>query len=198
MDLILNPKLVEAILDRILEFYLGYWENVLSIIGEYVQVVKVNDDMGDQRGLLISPDLYRRFIKPRDKELISFIKKRTNAKVYLHSCGAVSELIPDCVECGVDVLNPVQVSAKGMNTEKLKQQFGNRISFWGAIDTQKVLPFGTRQDVKEEVRRRIHDLAPGGGYILASVHNIQNGVPPQNIITMFEAARKYGGYRLEV
>lgn len=137
-------------------------------------------------------------VKPRQKQIFSFIKKRTDAKLYLHSCGAIYEFIPDIIECGVDVLNPVQVSAKGMDTKRFKQEFGDRLSFWGAIDTQRILPFGTPGDVEEEVKRRIYDLASGGGYVLAPVHNIQANVPPENIVAMFEAAKKYGKYPIKL
>jgi len=194
MDLVVNPKFAEIILDKMLEFYLDYWEEILPLVGRYVQIIKMGDDLGGQDGPLINPELYRRMIKPRHKEIFSFIKKRTDAKLYLHSCGAIYEFIPDIIECGVDILNPIQVSAKGMDTKRLKQEFGDKLSFWGGIDTQRVLTFGTPEDVEEEVKRRIVDLAPGGGYILSSVHNIQPNVPPENIVAMFEAARKYGEY----
>jgi len=194
IDLVVNPKFAEIILDKMLEFYLDYWEEILPLVGRYVQIIKMGDDLGGQDGPLINPELYRRMIKPRHKEIFSFIKKRTDAKLYLHSCGAIYEFIPDIIECGVDILNPIQVSAKGMDTKRLKQEFGDKLSFWGGIDTQRVLTFGTPEDVEEEVKRRIVDLAPGGGYILSSVHNIQPNVPPENIVAMFEAARKYGEY----
>jgi uroporphyrinogen decarboxylase len=197
VDLIANPKLATAIMDKMLEFYIGFWEEMLPIVGPYVQVIKVGDDLGMQNGPLISPDLYRSLIKPRERELISFIKKRTDAKIYFHSCGSVYEFIPDLIEIGVDVLNPIQVSAKDMVTKRLKQEFGERLSFWGAVDTQQVLPFGSQEDVEAEVRKRIGDLAPGGGYILSSVHNIQAKVPPENIAAMFDAAFKYGEYPIQ-
>ncbi len=197
VDLIANPKLATAIMDKMLEFYIGFWEEMLPIVGAYVQVIKIGDDLGMQNGPLISPDLYRSLIKPRERELISFIKKRTDAKIYFHSCGSVYEFIPDLIEIGVDVLNPIQVSAKDMVTKRLKQEFGERLSFWGAVDTQQVLPFGSQEDVVAEVRKRIGDLAPGGGYILSSVHNIQAKVPPENIAAMFDAAFKYGEYPIQ-
>jgi len=198
IDLIANPKFAEAIMDKMLEFYLAYWEEILPLVGRYVQIIKMGDDLGSQNGSLINPELYKKMIKPRHKEIFSFIKRRTNAKLYLHSCGAIYEFIPNIIECGVDVLNPIQISAKGMDTKRLKQKFGDKLSFWGAIDTQRVLAFGTPEDVEEEVKRRIGDLAPGGGYVLSSVHNIQANVPPENIVAMFEAARKYGEYPIKV
>ena len=194
VDLIADPKFAGAILDKMVEFYLGYWEEMLPLVGKYVQVVKMGDDLGGQNGPLINPQIYRKMIKPRQREIFSFIKKRTNAKLYFHSCGSVYEFIPDIIELGVDVLNPIQVSARDMDTRRLKQEFGDRLSFWGAVDTQRILPFGKPEDVEEEVKKRIADLASGGGYILSSVHNIQANVPPENIVAMFEAARKYGEY----
>jgi len=194
IDLIADPRLAEAIMDKMVEFYLGFWEEMLSIVGKYVQVVKMGDDLGTQKALLISPELYKKYVKPREQEVFSFIKQHTDAKLYFHSCGAIYDLIPDFIELGVDVLNPVQVSANGMDTKRLKHEFGDRLSFWGAIDTQKILPFGHPRDVEYEVKKRIEDFAPGGGYVLSSVHNIQANVPPENIIAMFEAAQKYGKY----
>lgn len=198
MDLVANPKFAEAIMDKMVEFYFGYWEEIRPLVGRYVQIIKMGDDLGGQDGSLIGRELYRKMIKPRHKEIFSFIKKRTDAKLYLHSCGAIYEFIPDIIECGVHVLNPIQVSAEGMDTKRLKQEFGDRLSFWGAIDTQSILPFGTPVDVEQEVKRRIGDLASGGGYVLSSMHNIQANVPPENIVAMFEAARKYSEYPIRV
>ena len=123
------------------------------------------------------------------------IKQKTNAKLFYHSCGGVYPFIPDLIDIGIDILNPVQVSAEGMDTKRLKKEFGKEITFWGGIDTQYVLPYGSPKDVEEEVKRRIDDLAPGGGYVLTSVHNIQPDVPPENVVAMFEAAQKYGCYK---
>lgn len=195
IDLIADPKFAQAILDKMLEFYTGYWKEALMRIGNYIQIVKMGDDLGGQDGPLISPELYRRVLKPRHKEIFSFIRKRTSAKLYLHSDGSIYTLIPDIIECGVDVLNPIQVLAKNMgDTKRLKREFGDRLSFWGAIDTQRILPFGTPEDVEEEVKKRISNLAPGGGYILSAAHNIQPNVPPENVVAMYKAARKYGEY----
>jgi uroporphyrinogen decarboxylase len=151
------------------------------------------DDLGTQVGGLFSPSVYRRFFKPRLAEIIAFVKRRTRARVFFHSCGAVYPFIPDLIEMGVDILNPVQVSAAGMgDTAKLKSEFGSELTFWGAIDTQRVLPFGRPEEVRDEVRRRLDDLAPGGGYVMATVHNIQDGVPPENVLAMLDALREYG------
>jgi uroporphyrinogen decarboxylase len=133
-------------------------------------------------------------IKPKQKRLVEAIKRKTDAKLFFHCCGAARGLIPDLIELGFDILNPVQVSARGMDTKELKAEFGKDITFWGGIDTQRVLPFGKPQDVADEVKRRIDDLAPGGGFVLAAVHNIQALVPPENIVTMFDTALEYGKY----
>ncbi|MBA7682841.1 hypothetical protein ES703_91196 [subsurface metagenome] len=127
--------------------------------------------------------------------IISSIKKKTNGKIYFHCCGAIYELIPDLIEIGIDILNPVQIRAKGMDSRKLKKEFGKDITFWGGgCDPQKILPYGSPKDVEQEVRKRIDDFAPGGGFVFASVHNIQANTPPQNIQIMFETALEYGRY----
>jgi len=194
MDIILNQKFVEKLMDKILEFHLTLADKFFDMTGKYLDVVKIADDFGTQEGPIISLKLYRKLVKPRQKELISAIKKKTKAKILLHSCGSVSQLIKDFIEIGVDVLNPVQVSAIEMNTVKLKKEFGSEISFWGGIDTQSILPYGTVKDVEGEVRRRIGDLAPGGGYVLSPVHNIQPDVNPENVYAMYKAAMRYGTY----
>lgn len=196
LDLGGNPKMVEAILDMTLEFRLAYWAKLLEEIGDLVDVVVEYDDLGHTTNTLISPQMYRRYIKPRHKLLWGFIKSHSHAKIFLHSCGAISRLIPDFIEVGLDILNPIQLNAANMDdTKQLKQEFGEALTFWGGgVDTQKILPRGTPQEVKEEVRRRIDDFAPGGGYVFAAVHNIQPDVPPENIIAMVEAWKEYGKY----
>jgi uroporphyrinogen decarboxylase len=196
MDFVLDPGLVCGILDKVLEIKTAYWEKALELVGKDVLVAIEADDLGTQNSLLISPDLYRKFVKPRHKKLFSFIKEKApHIKVFLHSCGAIKPLIPDLIEAGVDILNPVQVSANGMNTKELKRDFGDILTFWGGgIDTQKVLPFGSPKEVREEVKRRIDDLAPGGGFVFSTIHNIQADVPPENIEAMLEAFERYGIY----
>jgi len=197
MDMVANRKFVEWLLDKVMEVKWNYWDIILDIVGENVLVISEADDLAGQNGPLISPKLYRELIKPRHTQLFSMIKKKAKGKVYIffHSCGAVRELIPDLIESGIDILNPVQVSAAGMDTRELKREFGKDITFWGGgVDTQYVLPRGNRQEIVDEVRRRIEDLAPGGGFVFSAVHNIQGDVPPENIMIMWEALQKYGGY----
>jgi uroporphyrinogen decarboxylase len=173
-------------------------EYFLSEVGEYLDVFQLADDLAMQNGPYMSPELYREMIKPHQVELFRFVKELTPAKIYYHSCGSVAGLLDDLIDVGVDILNPVQVSADGMETNQLKQRFGDRLSFWGAIDTTAVLPKGTVDDVQNEVKKRIHDLAPGGGFVLASVHNLQPDIPPENILAMFEAVSQYGRYPITV
>jgi uroporphyrinogen decarboxylase len=169
----------------------------LDRVGAYIDVFIMGDDMGSQHSLLISPQIYRSMIKPYHTEIIEAVKKYSRAKVFFHSDGNIYPLIGDFIEVGVDLLNPVQVSADDMgDTARLKREFGEKLSFCGAIDTQWVLPNGTPEDVREEVRRRIRDLAPGGGYICASVHCMQPDVPVENIMAMFEEVKITGKYPL--
>ena len=152
------------------------------------------DDLGAQENLQISPAMYRSLIKPRQKILFEMVKQYTPAKIFLHSDGAIAPILPDLIEVGIDIINPVQPTCKGMDTAGLKRAYGRDITFWGSIDTQGVLPFGTPPEVADEVKRRIDHLAPGGGFVLAAVHNIQPEVPPENIVAMFETALEYGQY----
>jgi uroporphyrinogen decarboxylase len=195
MALVTEPRFADRLMDQITEIYIESCNNYLEQVGEYLQVFTYWDDVNGQDGWLISPDIYRKVIKPKQRRLLEAIRSKTDAKVYYHGCGAVYDLIPDLIELGFDILNPVQVSARGMDTKRLKQAYGQDIVFWGGgVDTQRVLPFGTPADVADEVKRRIDDLAPGGGLVFAAVHNIQALVPPENIVTMFDTALEYGNY----
>jgi uroporphyrinogen decarboxylase len=196
--LLLEPEFVHAVLRRITDLCKPALARYLDLVGPYIQIIKMGDDLGTQNGPQMSPRTYRQVIKPYHQELFAVIKKRTDARIFLHTCGSVYRLLPDLIDAGVEILNPVQVSAKDMDTERLKTEFGDRLTFMGAIDTQQVLPFGSVQDVKAEVERRISHLAPGGGFILAPVHNVQADVPPENLITMYRHARKVGRYPLQV
>jgi len=196
IDLVENPAFVEHLLDRMLEIQMGIYGHLLEEIGEYLDLIEFWEDISSQAGPLMSPDMYRRMVKPRTQRLVAFLRDHTDAKIAQHSCGSVAWALDDLIEIGVEVLNPVQVAAEGMDTALLKARYGDRLSFWGGIDTQRVLPRGTPEEVREEVRTRIRDLAPGGGYLLTSVHNIQPDVPAENIVAMFDEARRYGQYPL--
>jgi uroporphyrinogen decarboxylase len=182
------------VLRRVTDISEAVMGRYLDLVGPTIQMIKMGDDLGAQNGPLMSPRTYRAVIKPYHKELFDFIRTRTRARIFLHTCGSVYRLLPDLIDAGVEVLNPVQVSAVDMDTRRLKAEFGDRLSFMGAIDTQRVLPFGTPDEVKREVERRIADLAPGGGFILAPVHNVQADVSPENLVTMYRHARRVGTY----
>jgi uroporphyrinogen decarboxylase len=197
MDTALNPEFVKALMQKLLEINIKMTGRFLDAVGPYIQVIRAGDDLATQKGPFFSHQTYRTLIKPAHKAFFDFVKSKTEAKIFYHSCGNVTEFIDDLAEIGVDILNPVQVSAIG-DTAALKARFGNKVVFWGGIDTQRVLPQGSAEDVEAEVRRRIRDLGPGGGYVVASVHNIQPDVPPENIVAMAEATRKFGRYPLAV
>jgi uroporphyrinogen decarboxylase len=193
-DLAINPGYAEALLDIFTELRMKYWKKAIEKVGpgEGILVIMEQDDLAAQNTLLISPTMYRKFIKPRHKRVFDHIRSCAAAtgrevKIFYHSCGAVVDVIPDLIEEGIDILNPIQVSAKNMDPVMLKKNFGNDISFWGGgVDTQRILPYGSPQEVREEVKRRIDALAPGGGFVFATIHNIQADVPPENIVAMLE------------
>ncbi|MFA5863928.1 MAG: uroporphyrinogen decarboxylase family protein [Phycisphaerae bacterium] len=192
MDLVADKRLARRLLEKQVEAYLPRIDRYVQAVGPYVQVILVNDDLGTQTGTQISPQLYREMIKPYHKQLWGYIKAKSGKPLLLHSCGSIYDLIPDLIEMGVDALNPVQVSAAKMDTKILKKEFGKEITFWGGgCDTQKVLARGSVREVKDEVKKRIDDLAPGGGFVFSQVHNIQADVPVENILAMYEAVNTY-------
>ena len=193
-DLAVDKKLAGVLFDAAVEHNTAVAAEILKAGGDLVDVVAFSEDLGFQNGLIVSPELYRELFKPRHKKYFDMVKKHTSAFIHLHSCGSIYKLIPDLIELGVDAINPVQVAARDMDSARLAAEFGDRLSFWGGIDTQTVLPKGTTADVKAEVKQRIRDLAPGGGYILCAVHNIQPDVPVENILAMYEAAKEHGQY----
>ena len=194
--LAVDEEAVEAFLDSLLEQKLKYYDLLFGMFGDSIDIVNEGDDLGTQNGLFISPEMYRRLIKPRQSKLYHYIKDKYHVKVFLHSCGAVSDIIPDLIEAGVDILNPIQISAKGMDVFRLKRDFGKDIVFWGGtIDSQNMLPHGTPQEIKDEVKRRIDQLAPGGGFVFAPIHNFQPDVPVENIMAMWEAFQDNCRYR---
>jgi uroporphyrinogen decarboxylase len=195
-DLLINVDFAEALMDQYLAIKLAMAERMLEEAGEFADVVIVSrDDLGSTSGTIISPQLYRSLIWPRQKKTFDFFESRVSAKRFYHCDGAIYPLIDDFVELGVDILNPIQVSAKDMgDTAKLKDEFGDKLTFWGGIDTNYVLPYGSPDAVREEVRRRILDMAIGGGYVLCSVHNIQPDVPAENVVAMFDAGLEFGRY----
>ena len=195
MDLVENRAFCEALLDRTLQYWLDFYTGFLGAVGDLIDVVMIGDDLAGQGGPLFSPRLYREIVKPRQKRLVQHIKGLTGAKVWYHTCGACAEYLPDLIDNGVDIVNPVQISARGMAPLALKARFGRDLVFWGGgIDAQHVLPHATPEGVREHVCRNIAAFKPGGGYVFNNVHNIQAGVPPENVVAMYEAAYACGEY----
>ena len=192
-----NPEFAEALLRKIGGLCERLMGHVLDAVGDNVDIIKIGDDLGMQQSLLMSPAMYRSMLKPIHAESIAAIKRRTTAKVFFHTDGDVFPLLDDLVEIGVDILNPIQTSAGRMaDLATLKRRYGDALVFCGGIDTQGILPHGTPDEVRAEVRRVIGELAPGGGYLLASVHTIMNDVPAENILAMVDAVEAYGTYPL--
>lgn len=188
LNLAERPEFARALLEKIASLCKTLMGHFLDEAGEALDMIKIGDDLGTQESLLISPRMYRAVLKPIHADYIAFIKERTRAKVFFHTDGDVFNLLDDFVEIGVDILNPIQTSAGRMSDlPALKKRYGHNLVLCGAVDTQRILPFGTPQEVQQEVRRVADLLAPGGGYMLASVHTIMNEVPPENILAMVDA-----------
>jgi uroporphyrinogen decarboxylase len=196
MMMITNEKASCALFDKLLELKLDYWQTALGELGDLVDIVTYADDYGTQTSQIISPDMFRRLVKPRVKVLFeSFSKLAPHAKRFFHSDGNVRPLIPDFLEMGVDILNPIHIRARDMQPAALKRDFGRDLVFWGGgVDTQGILPHGKPAEIKDDVRRNIDALAPGGGYVFNTIHNIQADVTPENIMAMWEALQEYGVY----
>jgi uroporphyrinogen decarboxylase len=194
-DLMGNTAFCEAMLDQTLKFWLDWFRLFLDEVGDLVDVIMVGDDLAGQNGPLFSPSLYRRLVKPRHKRLVQYIRSRTKAKIWYHTCGACMDFIPELIDNGADILNPVQVSARNMDPLELKRRFGRQIAFWGGgVDAQQILPRGTPQEVAVNVRLNLQALMPGGGFIFNNVHNIQGEVPPENVVALFDTAYECGFY----
>ena len=195
LNLASEPEFAEALLQKNAEMCKTLMGHFLAALGDDVDMIKIGDDLGTQDRLMISPRMYRRMLKPIHADYIAFIKERTKAKVFFHTDGDVFDLMDDFVEIGVDILNPIQTAAGKMaNLSELKQRYGKKLCFCGAIDTQRILPYGTPEDVRQEVRRVIEVMGPGGGYMVASVHTIMEEVPPENILAMVDAVEEFGKY----
>lgn len=195
MDTLTDESFCEALLDQTLRFWMDYYTGFMKEVGDIVDIVMIGDDLAGQTGPLFSPDFYRRIVKPRQKKLVQHIKSLTKAKIWYHTCGSCIEYIPDLIDNGIDILNPVQTSALNMDPAVLKKKYGKNVVFWGGgIDSQHTLPFSTPEEIKEEVKRNIEIFKPNGGYIFNNIHNIQGDIPPQNIVAMYDAAWEYGKY----
>ncbi len=193
MDFALNPTVAHAFLDKISTLINEMYRHYLEAVGPFVQVVVITDDQGTQNSLMISPKMFREFIKPRLKSLVDTIKATANVQVLMHCDGAIQKIIPDLIEIGVDILNPIQTVVKGLeDTCALKEQYGEQISFHGGIDIQQVMRNASVTQLRDEVARRISDLGRSGGYFIAPCHNINIDIPTENVIAMFAAAREFG------
>jgi uroporphyrinogen decarboxylase len=194
-DLMLEPEFCEAMLDQTLKFWLDWFRLFLDEVGDVVDVIMIGDDLAGQNGPLFNPDIYRRIVKPRHKRLVQYIRSRTQAKIWYHTCGSCTDFIPDLIDNGVHILNPLQISARNMDPQDLKRRFGKQLAFWGGgVDAQHILPQGTPEQVAANVRQNLGALMPGGGYVFNNCHNIQGEVPPENILSMFDTAYECGFY----
>ena len=192
MDLALDPANVERLLDALLERHLKTLEKVCAAVGDLADVLRMGDDLGMDSGLFMQPAIYRRLFKPRHAQLCAYVHQHSRMRTFLHSCGSLYPILPDLIEAGYEVLNPVQTNARDMQPERLKREFGKEITFWGAgADTRHVLNRARPEEVKAHVRRNIETLAPGGGFVFNTVHNILPDVPPENVVAMFEAVDEY-------
>jgi uroporphyrinogen decarboxylase len=187
-DMALNREIAEALLDRVTAIHIAMWEHFLDAVGEYVDLVETADDLGAQRGLLISPQMYRDLVKPRHAALNDALHDRTQAKILYHSCGAIMPLIDDLIEIGVDILNPIQPLPGLMDPEELTRQYGGRLIFHGGLDVQSLLITGTPDEVRARVRYYLDVLGPEH-YILAPANSVQPGTPPENLVAAYEAAK---------
>jgi len=194
MDLYLEPVNVEKLLDALMEVHLETLSKVCETVGDIVDFIKFGDDLGAMNGPFMDPDTYRKLFKPRHKKLCDFTKKNSNAHTYLHSCGSIYQLIPDLIEAGFEVLNPVQTQGADMEPEKLKREFGNEVTFWGGgVETVGTLNNGTQEEVRAQVLNRLEIMSKGGGFVFNTVHNILPDIPPENIIAMFNALKEFNG-----
>ncbi len=186
--MITEKKLMHHYFSLLTEHWISSLECYIEAVGDNIDIIQVGDDLGTQQGSVVSPDMYRELVKPYHKEIYQYIKKNSNYKVFLHSCGAISDLIPDLIDAGVDILNPVQTTARGMNPVFLKKAFGKDLTFWGGgSETQTILFSGTPQQIADQAKERIEIFAPGGGFVFTQIHNILVGVPPENIVTLYDA-----------
>lgn len=188
--MLIEPELVRAWLDRLTQSYMRDLEKLLPRVFKYIDVIQFGDDLGTQLSTLISKASYKEIIKPYHRQMFSYVHKNyPDVKVFLHSCGAIYDLIPDLIEAGVDILNPVQISASGMNPERLKSEFGKDLVFWGGgANMQDTVMNRSIEEIKDEVSRLIDIFSPGGGYVFNQVHNIQANVPPEKIMAIYDTA----------
>ncbi|HOV64803.1 MAG TPA: uroporphyrinogen decarboxylase family protein [Spirochaetia bacterium] len=194
-DLLTDQDFCEALLDQMLKYWMDWFRVFLDEVGDIVDVIMIGDDLASQSGPLFNPDIYRLIVKPRHKKLVQYIRSRTNAKVWYHTCGSCIVYIPELIDNGIHILNPVQTSARGMDPSMLKKKFGDDLVFWGGgCDSQHILPRGTPLEVAENVKENLKAFMPKGGYVFNNIHNIQGEVPPENIVALYDTAYEYGFY----
>lgn len=192
MDLVLNPVEVERLLDALMEQHLATLEKVCQAVGDVVDIIRFGDDLGMDTGPFMSPDIYRKLFKPRHTLLCDYVKKHSQMHTFLHSCGSIYKLLPDLIEAGYDIINPVQINVRDMEPDRLKKEFGRDITFWGGgADTRHVLNHAQPSEVKEHVKRLLDIFSPGGGFVFNTVHNVLPDVPPENVVAMFEAIDEF-------
>lgn len=195
LDLGANPELAQYLMGRLAENAIENLNRWLGAVGEYIDIIQMGDDLGTQSAPQISPAMYRRLIKPYHRQVWQHAKQLSGKPVFLHSCGSIYPLLPDLIDAGLDILNPVQISAAGMDPARLKREFGRDLVFWGGgADTQSILPHASPEQVRQHVRELLEIFMPGGGYVFCAVHNIQADVPPENIAALYAAAEEFGGY----
>jgi len=190
-DFILGTDVLEALFDAVLDITIRITERELEAFGRDVDVVRCGDDLGGQNGLPVSREHYLRYIKPRHAKFFRRVRELTTAKLMFHSCGSIVDILPDLIETGVQIINPVQITARGMDPAFLKREFGRDLVFWGGTDSQKTLPFGSAKEVRAMVARLIDTFGPDGGFVFSSCHNIQPDVPLENVLAMFAQAREH-------
>lgn len=196
MDLIAEPETVEKLLDALMERHLATLQKVCAAVGDVCDILRFGDDLGMDTGPFMAPAIYRRLFKPRHTLLCDYVHKHSRMKTFLHSCGSIYKLMPDLIEAGYDVINPVQTNCFQMDPVQIKKEFGKDITFWGGgCDTRHVLNHGTPQQVKDDVKRRMEIFAPGGGFVFNTVHNILPDVPPQNVVALFEAVEEFSSVK---
>lgn len=194
-DLVADPEFCAAVLDQMLKFWLDWFRGFLDEVADVVDVIMIGDDLAGQGGPLFNPQIYRRLVKPRHQRLVQYVRSRTQAKIWYHTCGSCMAYIPDLIDNGIHILNPIQTGARHMDPVELKRRFGGDLVFWGGgCDSQHILPHGTPSEVAANVRSHLAAFMPDGGYVFNNIHNIQGEVPPENVVAMYDTAYEYGFY----
>jgi uroporphyrinogen decarboxylase len=194
VDLMVEPEKVEALLDALMERHLATLAKVCEHVGDVVDVIRFGDDLGTDHGPFMDPEVYRRLFKPRHKQLCDYTHAHSGMRTFIHSCGSIDQVLPDLIDAGIEIINPVQTSSAGMEPERLKREFGKDVTFWGGgIDTRRVLNGGTPADVRRQALERLETFSRGGGYVFNTVHNILPDVPPENVVALFDAVAEFNG-----